>query len=70
MYKVVIINLPDGTEELEEVFETEEDAREFGLQWCSDYDAGAEVLHMSNKGDYPDPQGQEDVDFEVIKVGA
>ena len=71
MYKVVIA-LPNGTkEELEDVFETREDAHDFGLQWCDDYVAGAEVLHMHNPGDYPmDEDEAAEVDFDVIEVDA
>lgn len=67
-YKVVIIT-SDGREEQDEVFDTEEDADAFGLQWCSEFAAGGEVLHMSNPGDYPDEDGG-DCDHEVIEVDA
>lgn len=69
MYKVVIV-LPDGTrDEQDEVFETEEAAHDFGLEWCSNYEAGGEVLHQSNPGDHPLPdEDDDDVDYEVIEV--
>jgi hypothetical protein len=70
MFKVVI-NYPDGTkEEDDEVFETEEEAEAHGLEQCSHYVAGGEVLHMSNAGDYPLRQDDDDVDFDVMKVDA
>jgi hypothetical protein len=69
MYKVIMI-YPDGTEEEEEeVFETEEEAREYGLEQCSNYVAGGEVLHMSNPGDYPLSE-DDHADFNVIEVDA
>jgi hypothetical protein len=70
MYKVVM-NYPDGTkEEDDEVFETEEEARAHGLEQCSNYVAGGEVLHMSNPGDYPLSEDDDDVDFDLIEVDA
>lgn len=69
MYKVVMV-LPDGTKEQDdEVFETEAEAVAHGEEQCSNYMAGAEVLHMSNPGDYPLSE-DDDVDFEVIEVDA
>ena len=69
MYKVVVI-YPDGTkEEDDEVFETEDEAEAQGLELCSCYVAGGEVLHMSNPGDYPLSE-DDDVDFNVIEVDA
>jgi hypothetical protein len=70
MFKVVMI-YPDGTtEEGDEVFETEDAAREYGQVQCSNFVAGGEVLHMSNPGDYPLSEGDHDVDFDVIEVDA
>jgi hypothetical protein len=70
MYKVVM-TYPDGTkDELDEVFETREAAHVFGLEQCDNYDVGAEVLHMSNAGDYPLNEDDDEVDFKVIEVDA
>lgn len=72
MFKVVM-KYPNGErDELEEVFETEEAARDHGLYECDSYVAGAEVLHMSNPGDHPmdEDEAFEGVDFEVIEVKA
>jgi hypothetical protein len=67
MYKV-FMNCPDGAkEEDDEVFETEE-RHAHGLEQCSNYVAGGEVLHMSKPGDYP--LREDDVDFDVIEVDA
>ncbi|CAB4897613.1 unannotated protein [freshwater metagenome] len=68
MFKVVM-KYPDGTtEEEDELFETEEEANEFGLTQCSNYSTGAETLHLSNPGDYPAPDDDEDVDYDVVEV--
>jgi hypothetical protein len=68
MYKVEM-KWPDGaTEELDETFETEAEANAFGLNACGDYMTGAEVLHMSNPGDYPLNEDNDRVDFDVIEV--
>ena len=60
-------NCEDCRLRLEEDFETEEEARDFGLMWCDNYVAGGEALHLHNPGDYP-LKNDEDVDFEVIEV--
>ena len=63
-YKIVF----DGEEE-DEVFDTEEDAEEYAvyLQGCSR--EGAEILHISNPGDYDyDEDNFEYPDFEIIEV--
>lgn len=66
MFKVVM-QYPDGTsEEEDEVFETESEAEAFGLDQCNNYIVGAEVLHLSNPGDYP--VNDDTADFEVIEV--
>ena len=41
----------DG-EECDEIFDTEEDAEEYALYLSSCSREGAEILHMSNPGDY------------------
>lgn len=57
----------DGTsEEEDEVFETEAEANDYGLEQLSNIETGAEVLHLSNPGDYP--LEDDDSDFEVIEV--
>ncbi|HKP89801.1 MAG TPA: hypothetical protein VJT75_07460 [Thermoleophilaceae bacterium] len=71
MYKAVI-KYPDGTrQECDDVFETEEDARQDGLVYCESYEDGGEVLHMSNPGDYPAPNEDDPgPEVEVIEVEA
>lgn len=66
MYKVVIKH-SGGTEEQDEVFETESDANDYGLYYVSCYNAGTEVLHMSNPGDYP-LDSDNGVDFDIIEL--
>ena len=68
MYKVVLI-YPSGQKvEDDEVFETKEEATEYGLEQCGNYAVGREVLHMSNAGDYPLGEDVDDFDFDVIEV--
>lgn len=63
-YKIVF-----DDEEQEEVFETEEAAEEYALYLCSCSREGAEILHMSNPGDYDyDEDDYEDPDYEIIEV--
>lgn len=66
MFKVVTIGSDGSREEDDEVFETEAEADERGQQLCSDYSQGAEVLHLHNPGDYPDPD--DEIDYEVVEV--
>lgn len=63
----VLLKYADGYEdEDDETFETESEASEHGCYLCSCAREGAEILHMSNPGDYPDDDC--DVDFEIIEV--
>ena len=66
MFKVVTIDSNGTREEDDEVFETEAEAEQHGQQMCSDDSQGAEVLHMHNPGDYPDPD--DEIDYVVIEV--
>lgn len=66
-YRIELSFENGSTEEPEEVFDTEDEASEFGNQWISAYRHGGEVLHMSNPGDYPLNEDEE-VDYEVIEV--
>lgn len=66
-YKVLIL-YQDGTEEEDEyVYDTYEEAHERGCDILTDFATGAEVLNMSNPGDYP-MELMEDPDFQVIQV--
>ena len=66
-YKVEM-HYSDGTvEEEDEIFDTEEEAEEHAQYMCSCYYEGAEILNLSNPGDYPlDPD--DEVDYEIIEV--
>ena len=67
MIKYMVKMFVDGMGELqEEVFDNEEDAMEYGSYLCSCSGLGAEILHLSNPGDYPDEES--DSDFEVIEI--
>jgi hypothetical protein len=68
MFKAVL-KFADGEEvEDDERFETEEEAEEYGLVMLSSYNTGAEVLHMSNPGDYPLDDDDADPDIVVVEV--
>ena len=56
-------------EEQDEVFSTEADAEEHALYLCSCTREGADILHMSNPGDYDyDEDEFEDPDYEIVEV--
>lgn len=58
----------DG-EKQDEVFRTEKAAEEYGLYLSSCAQSGAELLHMSNPGDYDyDEDEYESPEFEVVEV--
>ena len=61
----VKITFSDGGEDelLDEVFETEEAATDAGLEWLSDFSAGADTLELMGQS-YTDPDC---VDFEVFE---
>ena len=63
-YKIVF----DGVEE-DEIYETEEEAEYYALEMCSNDRLGAEILHMSNPGDYYyDEDEYESPDYEIIEI--
>ena len=68
MYRLEIYE--DGFEDEEkELFESEEEARDYMCQIESDCRTGAEVLHMSNPGDYPyDEDDDFSIDYDIIEV--
>lgn len=57
----------DGDED-DEVFETYEDAEAHALEGVSNYRTGAEVLHGSNPGDYPEGDEDDDPEYEIVEV--
>ena len=67
IFKVVMKYSDGEIEELDDVFDTEEDAEEHGLYMCSCFTEGSEILYMSNPGDYPLDEAGE-ADFEIIEI--
>lgn len=66
-YKYNILT-PDGNDfESDDVFDTEEEAIEDALYSISCCKEGAEILHMSNPGDY-DYDEDDDYDYEIIEI--
>ena len=52
-YKVIFM-YSDGTkEDIDEIFDTEREAISFAEDGCLSYREGAEILNLSNPGDYP-----------------
>lgn len=63
-YKVIL----DGEED-DGIFDTYEEAEEHASYLCSCAREGAEILHMSNPGDYEyDEETWEYPDYEIIEV--
>ena len=56
----------DGEYE-DEVFDTEEDAEEYANYLVSCNEEGAEILNLSNPGDYP-LDDYEAPDFEIVEI--
>ena len=68
MAKYRVILHTDTEDQIEdELFETEDEATEYGLYCCSCYRQGAEILNMSNPGDYPLDEDDE-MTFDVEEV--
>ena len=66
-YKV-LMHFADGTSEYDdEVFDSEEEAEDYGAYLVGCASTGHETLNMSNPGDYPDDD-YVDPDFEVVEV--
>ena len=65
-----IVTYPDGYEEiLEDLFDSEEEAREAALYSIGCWDTGAETLNMSDPGDYPyDENDVKDADYIIEEV--
>ena len=50
----------------DEVYDTEEAAEEYALYLVSCAKEGAEILHMSNTGDYD--ADEYDADYEIVEI--
>ncbi len=66
-YKVKYIFSNSEESYEDNLYDTEEEAREAGEYGCGCYSLGNEVLNLSNPGDYPLDE-DDDVDFEIIEV--
>lgn len=68
MFKLKISD--DSFEDYEkEVFETREEAQDCMDTIMSECRAGAEVLNLSNPGDYPcDEDDDFDIDYEIVEI--
>lgn len=63
-YKIVF----DGEED-DEIFDTYEQAEERALYLCSCTQQGAEILNMSNPGDYEyDEENWENPEYQIIEI--
>lgn len=62
-YKIVMFD-----EEQDGIFDTENDAEEYASYLCSCARTGAEILHMSNPGDYDyDEESFEYPEYRIIE---
>ena len=50
----------------DEIFDSYEEAEEYAVDCCNAASIGAEILHMSNPGDYPDDSC--DMEYEIIEI--
>lgn len=63
-YKVVMIRSDGSREDLDEVFDSYEEASDYARESYNDFSSGAEVLDLAGET-YTDPA---DVDFEVEEI--
>ena len=64
----ILMKYADGTDDLQdEVFDSEEAATEYADYLVSCGRQGAEILELSNPGDYPMDE-YEDSEYEIIEV--
>ena len=61
-FKLIIDEL-----DIEEIFDTEQEAEDYVDVVMSDMKTGAEILHMSNPGDYP-YENPDDFDYEIEEI--
>lgn len=67
-YKVTI-HFPDEDLELEDLYDTEDEAIEAAQQAISDCETGAETLNWSNPGDYEyNEEDFDDVEYDIDEV--
>lgn len=61
------ILMADGSYD-DAIFDNESDAEEAGQEACSNCELGAQILNMSNPGDYPYDKDTFFVDYEIIEI--
>ncbi|MBB6630672.1 MULTISPECIES: hypothetical protein [Clostridium] len=67
MFKILMKYSDGSSEEQDEVFDSEAEAEDYAGYLCSCYHDGAEILNLSNPGDYPIDE-DDDVDYEILEV--
>ena len=65
-YKVIMHYSNGISEEEEDIFDTEDDAEEYALYLISCGKEGAEIINLSNPGDY-DLDDYDEPDFEIVE---
>ena len=66
MYAIRML-YPNGEEqELEDRFDTYDEAEDTAVYYCGCYKQGGEILNMSNPGDYP--LAEEECDYEIFEA--
>ncbi len=58
----------EGGDEDDEVFDTYEEAEAAALEGQNSYAVGGEVLHLSNPGDYSEPDDSDEYEYEIVEV--
>lgn len=66
-YKIIMVFCDGTEEEQDEVFDTEYEAVDYAGYLCGCYYEGAEILNMSNPGDYP-LDDDDEVDYRIIEI--
>lgn len=66
-YKIIMHYSNGISEEEDDIFDTEEYAEEYALYLISCGKVGAEILNLSNPGDYP-LDDYDEPDFEIVEI--
>ena len=66
-YKVIMIDENGYEDEQDEIFDNRQAAEDYGLYIVGCADLGAEILNMSNPGDYPLEEAEK-LSFRVERV--
>ena len=64
-YKIIML-YPEGEDEQDDIFDSEEDAEYYANYLCSCAKEGSEILNLSNPGD--DPLVDEEIGYEIIEI--